>query len=215
LPQVLCDRLRSAATRSWGLLLAALGTSALVLLGTACGGGGIGGGAAPTSTFRGSPADGFDAPNFRLRDQSGRVTSLAGQRGRFVLIAFLYTRCPDVCPLIAAELNDVLKRLGNRRDRVRVLAISVDPGGDTSARVESFIRAHRLLPQFRYLTGSREQLEPIWRDYHAAAQVGPPSRSIHSAFELLIDPAGKPQLRYSADVRAADVLHDLLELGLR
>jgi protein SCO1/2 len=170
---------------------------------------------APTSPLRGTPADGFAAPDFRLPDQSGRPTSLSEQRGRFVVVTFLYTRCPDVCPLMASELNGALRQLGRHRDRVRVLAISVDPAGDTPVRVKGFVRARRLLPQFRYLTGSRASLDRVWRGYHVAAQVGSPASSIHSAYALLIDPAGEPRVRYSADVTASDLLHDLLELGLR
>ena len=163
--------------------------------------------------FAGTSADGSDAPDFTLHDQSGRPVSLAGQRGRWVIVTFLYTRCPDVCPLIASQLNDVLRELGPDRARLRVLAVSVDPRGDTPKLVRWFVQKHRLLPQFRYLTGSAARLAPIWQGYHVAAQVGSPDVSLHSAYELLLDPKGKPQLRYSADLQARDLLGDLRKLG--
>jgi protein SCO1 len=130
-----------------------------------------------------------------------------------VVVTFLYTRCPDVCPLIASQLNEALRELGPARDRLRVLAVSVDPKGDTPAMVRWFIRKHHLLPQFRYLTGTAKQLQPIWDGYHVAAQVGAPDVSLHSAYELLIDPKGKARLRYDAGLQARDLVHDLRALG--
>ena len=84
------------------------------------------------SQFAGNSAEGFEARDFTLRDQSGRQVSLSGELGRWAVVTFLYTRCPDVCPLIAAQLNEVLRELGSARDRLRVLAVSVDPKGDTA-----------------------------------------------------------------------------------
>jgi protein SCO1 len=190
--------------------LVAVGVTAVALALVVCG---CGGSATAESGFAGSSAEGSDAPDFMLRDQSGRLVSLAGQRGRWVVVTFLYTRCPDVCPLIANQLNEVLRQLGSERDRLRVLAVSVDPKGDTEKMVRWFIQKHHLLPQFRYLTGSAAQLQPIWKGYYVAAQVGSPDVSLHSAYELLLDPKGKPRLRYSAALQARDLLHDLRELG--
>ena len=51
------------------------------------------------------------APDFALRDQSGRVVRLSALHGKVVLVTFLYTHCPDVCPLISSHLNDALRRL--------------------------------------------------------------------------------------------------------
>jgi len=169
----------------------------------------------PPERFAGNSARGFASYDFVLHDQSGRLVSLGAQRGSWVVVTFLYTRCPDVCPLIASQLNQVLRRLDPQaRDRLRVLAVSVDPKGDTPAMVRWFIRKHRLLPQFRYLTGSRSELAPVWHAYHVAAQVGPPDVSLHSAYELLIDPRGRPRLLYTADLQARDLLHDLNALGV-
>ena len=54
------------------------------------------------------------AQDFALRDYHGKIVRLSGQRGRVVLLTFLYTRCPDVCPLLAANLNAVLRSLARR-----------------------------------------------------------------------------------------------------
>lgn len=106
-------------------------------------------------------------------------------------------------------------QLGVARAQVRVLAISVDPNGDTAQAVGRFIRAHHLLPQFRYLTGTRPQLSPIWHAYHVAATPTSDAQIDHSAYILLLDRRGKPRLIYTSSMRSADIVHDLHALGLR
>jgi protein SCO1 len=167
---------------------------------------------AAVKPFRGAviPGKRAKAPDFALRDQSGHVVRLSSLRGRYVVVSFLYTHCPDVCPLIADNLNGALRRLGARRADVRMLAVSVDPKGDTPASVHRFVRAHRLLPQFRYLTGTRRQLQPIWSAYHLAVEPG--KVVAHSAFEVLVDKQGDERLLYDSQVKAADVVHDLRAL---
>jgi protein SCO1/2 len=157
------------------------------------------------SRFRGSaiPAKRLPAPDFALRDQDGRRVRLSKLRGRYVVISFLYTHCPDVCPLIADQLNRALARSRG----LTVLAVSVDPKGDTPPSVRRFVRAHRLRAGFRYLTGTRAQLRPIWKAYHLVVQPG--TTVMHSAFEVLVDRRGDERLLYDSQVKATDVVHDL------
>ena len=114
-----------------------------------------------------------------------------------------------MCPLIAANLNTALRSLGPRRDRVRVLAVSVDPKGDTRATVRAYARRLRLLPQFRYLIGTRTQLTRVWREYGVLAVAGDKELVDHVASTVLVDPRGKRRILYGAHVNAADVVHDL------
>jgi protein SCO1/2 len=152
------------------------------------------------------------APSFTLEDQSGRAVSLAAQRGHYVVVTFLYTHCPDVCPVIAGNLNRALATPVARRAGLRVLAVSVDPKRDTPRAVRRYVRVHRLLPAFRYLTGSQAQLERVWKAYHVAAQPGPKNTVTHSTFELLVDPQGRERVAYDSTIKTADVVHDLARL---
>lgn len=188
--------------------------AAVLALGAGCGGGaGDGSGSAiehPASIYRGSlmspPAA---APGFKLDDQAGRQVSLAAQRGHYLIVTFLYTHCPDVCPVIAGNLNAALKSPVARRLGLRVVAISVDPRRDTRAAVRRYVRERGLLPSFRYLTGSRAQLERVWKGFHIAVLDGPKATVTHSAVQFLIDPRGRELLTYGSDVTAAEVIHDL------
>jgi protein SCO1/2 len=149
------------------------------------------------------------APDFALRDQSGHVVRLSALRGKYVLVTFLYTHCPDVCPLIASHLNDALRELGPRASSIRVVAVSTDPKGDTRQGVKRFIRSHRLLPEFRYLTGTARQLEPIWKAWHVVAFPGKDQTVNHSSFVMLVDKTGNQRVFYDATVTGPQVVHDL------
>jgi len=152
------------------------------------------------------------AADFVLRDQHGALVRLSAQRGRFVLLTFLYTHCRDVCPVIAEHLQAALGMLGADRNRVRILAVSVDPVGDTPAAVRDFVRLHRLGSQFSYLTGTRKQLAPVWQAYNILATQRNEQVVDHSAPTLLIDPNGRPRLYYDSNVTTAGLVHDLRRL---
>jgi protein SCO1/2 len=186
----------------------ALALAAAVLL-AGCGGGSTSGVQSQTTPYRGSAVvDPPIAPDFALHDQAGQLVRLASYRGGWTVVTFLYTHCPDVCPIIASQLNQALRRLGP--GRLHVFAISVDPRGDTPAAVRQFVAAHRLVPSFRYLTGTVAQLRRVWHAYHIA--VDPDSKTTavnHSAFEILVDPRGREKLYYDSQVKAGDVVHDV------
>jgi protein SCO1/2 len=151
-------------------------------------------------------------PDFTLIDQSGQKVSMTDQRGKLVLLTFLYTNCPDVCPLITQNLNQALQMLGAKRDDVRVLAVSVDPEGDTPKAVEAYAKDHHLLPEFHYLIGSRPELTKVWKDYDVAAVASNPELVDHTAYTMLVDRAGEGRVIYDASVKAKDVVHDVDEL---
>lgn len=175
---------------------------------------GAGGGTA--TRFDGMSAAGMTAPNFALHDQHGQLIRLSAQRGKFVVITFLYVHCKNVCPIIAGQLNQVLRSLGPARADVRVLAVSVDPTGDTHAAVAHFIASHHLLPQFLYLTGTAATLEPVWKDYHVASvQTGKGVVVGHTAVEFLLDRSGRPQVIYDTSDTPEEIIHDLRLLGLQ
>ncbi len=86
------------------------------------------------------------APEFplSLRNYQGRRVSIDQYKGKAVLLTFLYTHCPDVCPIIASNLAVALNMLGPAKAaKVQVIAVSVDPRGDTPAAVSTFLAAPR------------------------------------------------------------------------
>jgi len=150
------------------------------------------------------------APPIALHDANGTPVTLAAQRGRYVLVTFIYTHCPDVCPLITQNLNAALRAIGpSARKRVRVLAVSVDPAGDTPRAVKAYAREKHLLPQFEYLIGTRAELRRVWKAWHVLAVQAKPDLVDHVAYTALIDTKGKERVLYDSSVHATQVVHDL------
>src|SRR5690242_14255293 len=85
------------------------------------------------SSLQGTGMGGSPAPNFRLTDQFGKSVSLAQFRGKPVVLTFLYTHCPDICPLTAEHLHSTMLELGKDAQNVAILAVSTDPLRDDQA----------------------------------------------------------------------------------
>ncbi len=167
--------------------------------------------------FRGSKLPdgivGRSAPDFRLVDARGRRVDTRRLGGRPYLVTFLYTNCPpgDTCPTIAAELRQALERLGARAEDVTILAVSVEPKGDTPRAARRWLRRHRLPDNFRFLVGSRRELEPVWNSYYVGSQDPATKLSRHTANMWLVDARGRWRTKFSAGppVPPEDIAHDL------
>jgi protein SCO1 len=153
------------------------------------------------------------APPIALHDADGTPVTLGAQRGRYVLVTFIYTHCPDVCPLITQNLNAALRAIGPaKRQQVRVLAVSVDPVGDTPKAVKAYGREKHLLPQFEYLIGTRAELRRVWKAWHVLSVQTKPDLVDHVAYTALVDTNGKERVLYDSSVHATQVIHDLRAL---
>jgi protein SCO1 len=153
------------------------------------------------------------APPLVLNDSLGRRVNIDQYRGEAVLVTFIYTHCPDVCPLIVGNLHTSLARLGADAGRVQVVAVSVDPRGDTPRTVRAFLRAHRMTDRMEYLIGSRPQLERVWRAWNILAK-GPrtassPDEVEHSALIYGISASGEITTLYPSNFSPSQVVHDV------
>src|SRR5262245_42992255 len=71
------------------------------------------------------------APPLKLDNSLGQPVNIANYRGNAVLVTFIYTHCPDICPLIVGHLHSALEKLGPDANKFQIIAVSVDPKGDT------------------------------------------------------------------------------------
>jgi protein SCO1/2 len=154
-----------------------------------------------------------EAPDFTLIDQFGRPFRLSDHRGRLVLIFFGYVQCPEVCPATLSTWSKVAKRLGEERDRVRFVFITVDPERDTPERLAKHLAIFG--PDFIGLTGTPDQLGSVYRSYKTEHEKvkffdSPAGYLVeHSSHTFLVDPGGSQRLRYDYDTRSNDVFHDV------
>jgi protein SCO1/2 len=153
--------------------------------------------------------------DFELTDTGGNLVRAVDLRGRWLLIFFGYTYCPDLCPTALSEIAGALAQLGPLAAQVQPIFISIDPQRDTPEALREYVRNFdkRILP----LSGNAEQLA------RAAGSVGVvfykvPSPTpdeytfAHNAIVTLIGPEGGIVTRFSSDAVADDLARALRRL---
>jgi protein SCO1/2 len=103
--------------------------------------------------------------DFKLTDQYGREFRLSDVRGKPVFLFFGYTNCPDICPLVLYKMAYAIKQLGPQADRIAFIFITQDPWRDTPDILRAWVA--RFDERIIMLTGSPEELEPVWKAYSA------------------------------------------------
>ncbi len=168
------------------------------------------------SPLKGTDLGKIPAPDFKLTDQTGSAVSLADFRGKVVVLTFLYTHCPDECPLIASKLRLTSDALGATMKQTAFVAVSVDPENDTPLAIAKFVQQHQLEGTLRYLGGTREQLQPVWSAYALYVAPSPTNATLpsvlHSTRVIVIDPAGNQRANFGSDFDPADLAFDVRAL---
>lgn len=100
---------------------------------------------------------------FTLTDYTGKTVTDKDFRGKYLLVFFGFTRCPDVCPTTLNEIAVTLDRLGGEASAVLPLFISVDPERDTPSSMAEYVKA--LHPRIVGLTGSKEQIAAVTKEF--------------------------------------------------
>ena len=147
-----------------------------------------------------------------LRNYDGTSFNLSSERGKAVFVTFLYSHCPDVCPLIASNLHNAYSRMTPAmRSRVAIVAVSVDPHGDTARTVAAFVRQHELTGEARYLIGSAKQLGPVWEAWKVGSEKDSSNPALvnHSALIYGVSASGKLTTIYSANFEPSQIIHDV------
>lgn len=161
-----------------------------------------------------APAAGTEI-QFELEDTQGRAVGSTDLRGRWVLVFFGYTSCPDLCPTVLLEIAQALAQLGPVAARVQPIFVSVDPQRDTSKKLREYVNDfdERIMP----LTGTAEQLDRAAESFGVeffkiAGSASDDYTIAHSAIITLLGPEGGLVMRISADVSADQMASKLRKL---
>ena len=145
------------------------------------------------------------APDFTLRDQLGRPTSLAQFRGKVVVLTFVDPECTEICPLTTQSMVDAVRLLPPARAaRVQLLGIDANPAKTRVADVAAYTRAHRLSGQWRFLTGPERTLEDVWHRYNVYVDAVKGNIE-HDPIVFLIDGSGHERQVLFTAMRYASV----------
>jgi protein SCO1 len=158
------------------------------------------------------------APALSLRNYLGQRVNIASYKGKAVLVTFLYTNCPDVCPLITSNLRVALNLLGPKlSSKVQVIAVSVDPRGDTPKAVDAFLARHEMTGRMQYLIGSAKELAPVWKAWGVGSErdTQQPQFINHSGLLYGITGSGKRLTLYASSFQPSEIAHDVPLLAAR
>jgi len=158
----------------------------------------------PALAIQGAPK----APNLALTDQDGRLFNLSGLQGKVILIYFGYTNCPDVCPVVMQKFADLYRALGGDSGRVALILVTTDPSRDNPQAMKSWLG--RFDSRIIGLTGTGDQLLPVWREYGVAIQPETGSRTNyfvdHTDLVLAIDKGMILRFAFTPEMPTSDVV---------
>ena len=162
----------------------------------------------PDPSFHGSQiTPPMPAKDFTLTSQSSTPVSLSDFQGKYILLFFGYTNCPDECPAAMGAMKLVKNQLKDQADKIQVLFVTTDPVRDNPQALGNFLS--NFDSTFVGLTGTQTELERIWDDYGVTVE---DNGETHSSRIYLINPEGNIPLIYLSDTSPADITADLTRL---
>ncbi len=155
---------------------------------------------------------------FTLVDHNGKTVTDDDFRGRFLLINFGYSYCPDICPTILTTISDALDKLAGKGEKVLPIFITIDPERDTAEQLKMYVSHFH--PRMLGLTGTYKQVKQAakaYRIYYAkfvAEGAGESDDYLmeHTAITYLVDPEGKYRLHFSPRTTSEEMASRLREI---
>ena len=151
-------------------------------------------------------------PDFKLSDQDGNTFRFTTARGKLVLVTFIFTTCPDVCPLLTAKFAAIQRTLVEKKAKdFLLLSITTDPERDTGATLKDYAGRFKAdLKNWSFLTGSRQDLAKVWKAFGVNVTKTESGDVQHTSFTTLIDRQGIRRVDYYGDKwREPEVLKDI------
>lgn len=156
---------------------------------------------------------------FQLVDQNGQAVDQTMLNGKWSLVFFGFTYCPDFCPTTLGTLAAVRERLGDEAKDLQIVFVSIDPARDTPQALKDYLSTEGFPPGVIGLTGTEEQVAATARAYRAFYQKvgeGEGYTMNHSLTIYLMGPDGRFRSALTHDLgpdRSADVIRRAMARG--
>jgi protein SCO1 len=157
-------------------------------------------------------------PDFTLVDQNGKAFRFVNARGKIVLVTFIFTTCPDVCPLLTAKFVAIQRALREKNmDDYLLLSITTDPARDTPAALRNYGDQFKAdFNHWLFLTGSEKDLNKVWKGFDVTVRKTPDGQIQHTALTTLIDRRGIRRIDYYTDKwQEKEILRDIASLNTK
>jgi protein SCO1 len=154
----------------------------------------------------------IDVANFKLTDQDGKPFQFSSARGKVVLVTFVFTTCPDVCPLFTANFASIQRQLDEKKIKDYVLlTITTDPERDSAKVLKDYAGRFKAdFSSWSFLTGTRTELSRVWKIFGVNVNKTDSGQVQHTSFTTLIDGRGKRRVDYYGDKwREKEVIKDM------
>ena len=155
------------------------------------------------------------APDFALISQDGKEVTLKDLRGKVVAVAFIYTWCPDVCPMLTDKMARVQDELGQDfGSKVAFVSITVDPKRDTPEALKEYAEAFDVnFEGWSFLTGDPAAVREVAGGYGVVVLPAADGQIDHNTLTTLIDRDGTMRVQYiGSRFDPEEFRHDLLDL---
>lgn len=162
--------------------------------------------AAPSPRYVRSIAE-ISPPPVTLTDAQGERVPLAAvlDSSEPVVLQFIFTTCPSICPALSATLSAAQAELG---ENARLVSISIDPEFDTPARLRDYARRFNAGPRWRFLTGSREDVAAVQKAFGAYR----PNKMWHEPLTFLRPASGESWVRLAGPMSAEELVAEFRRL---
>jgi protein SCO1/2 len=150
-------------------------------------------------------------PALSLRNYKGEPVNIDQYRGKAVLVTFLYTNCPDICPIITSNLRIAQNLMGPAKTaKTQVIAVSVDPRGDTPKAVAAFLARHGMTGRMQYLIGNAHELSRVWKAWNVGSEqdAQQPQFVNHTGIVYGVTAGGKVTTAYVSPISPKEIAHD-------
>jgi protein SCO1 len=158
------------------------------------------------------------APPLVLHNYLGQPVDIRSYKGKVVLVTFIYTHCPDICPLITSNLRVAQNLMPPAvRSKLAIIAVSVDPRGDTPKSIAAFLARHEMTGRMQYLVGSPHELGAVWQAWGVGSErdAAKPEYVNHSGLVYGITGSGKRLTIYASNFQPSEIAHDVPLLAVR
>ncbi len=147
-------------------------------------------------------------PDFSLTNQQGEPFAFKSLVGKIVLLTFLYTTCPDVCPLVTISMGSVQKGLSPKeRESVYLLSVTTDPEIDKPEILKAYGERHQVdFTNWSLLTGNIQQLVLIWKAFGIKVLKKARGLVSHTSLTALMDKKGVVRIIYAGTAPDAKVI---------
>jgi protein SCO1/2 len=148
-----------------------------------------------------------EAPAVTLIDQNGDTVDFkaALTSDRPVFVDFIFATCTTICPVLSAGYTSIQRKLGDDRERVHLISITIDPEHDGPEELTGYLERYRAQSGWDFLTGTRADIDAVMRAFDAYV----PDKMSHKPLLFIRSPKDDSWVRLYGFARSSDLMAEL------